>query len=406
MFKLWQFPHLSETFITAQIITAIKCGFEVSVLVKEALDFEESKQKSLIEEYEITDKIIPEDYKVPKNKLFRLLKIAFLLPNIFRNFIFFRRFLKEQKKLSLSLFYQFHFYTKFKDFDIIHVQYGTNRSPIDNFKKIGFFNSKLIVSFHGHDAFFPINGFIENNGYYDDLFLYGDLIIANTPYLARKIEELGCPAQKLKTIPVGVDASFFNGEKKKNQIEESFQLISVGRLDKVKGHKYAIKVVKSLKAKGFPVHLSIIGEGEERLALKNLIKEFKLESEVSLIGKKSQAEVKDYLLSGNLYILAAVPVENNRRETQGLATLEAQACGLPVVVFDSGGVKYTLKDGETGFIVPEFDTDKMVEKIEMLFSNRKKLETMSANAKAFVTQNFAQAIIDQRWCNLYSELVK
>lgn len=406
LFKIWQFPHLSETFISAQIITAIKCGFDVSVLIKEKLDFKESKQDSLLKKYGIADKIILEDYKIPKNRILRLLKIFFLLPNLFRNFTFLKRYLKEQKKFNLSWFYQFHFYAQLKNFDIVHIQYGTNRSPIDIFKKIGFYKSKLIVSFHGHDAFFPINGMISNNGYYKNLFLYGNIIVANTPYLANKISGLGCPQKKLRIIPVGVDTIFFDGGKLKKVSDNKFNLISVGRLDKVKGHSFAIKVVKILKDKGYQIHLSIIGEGSERIGLERLINDLQLNSEVTLVGKKSQLEVRDYLLSSDLYILAAVPVENQRRETQGLATIEAQACGLPVVVFDSGGVKYTLKDGETGFIVPEFDIEGMVKKIEILLSNRKKLNMMGVNAKTFVQAKFEQAIIDKRWCSLYTELLK
>jgi colanic acid/amylovoran biosynthesis glycosyltransferase len=49
IFKIGQFPHLSETFILAQIITAINCGYEVKILVSELLDFENSKQLELIE---------------------------------------------------------------------------------------------------------------------------------------------------------------------------------------------------------------------------------------------------------------------------------------------------------------------------------------------------------------------
>ena len=60
IFKIWKFPHLSETFITSQIIIAIKCGFDVKILVKEILPFNESKQVELIVKYGLGDKLIIE----------------------------------------------------------------------------------------------------------------------------------------------------------------------------------------------------------------------------------------------------------------------------------------------------------------------------------------------------------
>ena len=243
LFKIWKFPQLSETFILAQIITAIKCGYKVNVLVQDLLNIEESKQQILLTKFDILDKIIIENYHIPENKLIRLIKGCILviinLPSILKLI----RYLQKVKNLNITDIYKFQFYKRFKDYDIIHVQYGTNVKPVDILKKIGFITSKLVVSFHGHDAFFPINGIIPNNGYYDNLFRYGDLIVANTPYLAKLIEELGCPKNKLKIIPVGVDTKFFHPLKNDHKCRDVIRLISVGRLDKVKGHIYLIDLV-------------------------------------------------------------------------------------------------------------------------------------------------------------------
>ena len=69
--------------------------------------------------------------------------------------------------------------------------------------------SKMIVSFHGHDLYFPINGIIHNNGYYENLFEYSDILIANTPYFKNLLMELRSTMEKIKTIPVAVDTNSF-----------------------------------------------------------------------------------------------------------------------------------------------------------------------------------------------------
>lgn len=404
IFKVPEFPHLSETFIVAQIITAIKLGYEVKILIRKLVNNDVAINSILINEYNLLDKIILEDYCVPKNKLIRLIKWIILLMINFRNLNSILKFHKEQSKFSLTWLYQWFFYNKFKEVSIFHVQYGTNSKPLDVLKKIGF-KPAVIVTFHGHDAFFPINGYIPNDGYYDNLFKYADLITANTPYLADRIIELGCPKELLSVIPVGVDTKYFysNKEIKINANNKTLKLITVGRLDKVKGHDYCILVLADLVNQGIDVTLTIIGEGEERESLVNLIINYHLEDKVFMKGKKSQFEVRQELWEHDLYLLTAVALKDGRRETQGLATLEAQACGLPVIVFDSGGVKYTLEDGISGFVCDEYDTDAVVNSIKQTFKNPILLNNMSIQAIKFVEKNYSQTSIDQRWEIIYNE---
>lgn len=405
LFKIWKFPFLSETFVLEQILTAIHCGYEVRILVEELQDLKENKLEELIEETGMLDKVILENYRIPSSKFLRILKAIYLIGlNFFQlNKIIdgLRAFNWDYKQI-----FQYNFFKQFRDYDIIHVQYGTNVKPLDIYKKTGLIKAKLIVSFHGHDAFFPINGIIQNNGYYNDLFNYGDLIVANTEYLAKVITELGCEKTKLKTIPVGVDTVYFSPSKKALNKDGIFKIISVGRLDKVKGQKYAIELVRLLKNKGYNLHLTIIGEGRERRNLEKLITKYGLQSEVDLMGKKDRKEVKESLNEHDIFVLPAVAVENGRRETQGLAALEAQACGVPAVVFNSGGVKYTVMNGKTGFIVPEYDVEAMGAKIEELIIDPELRKKMGLCAVEFVRKEFSQNQLRKVWCDVYSQILR
>lgn len=408
IFKIKEFPHLSETFIIAQILTAIKLGFEVNIVVSKLLDVKQSSHSDLLNKYNLLNKVIIEDYKIPVNKLIRLSKWTKLLIQNFQNFNYIFSFHKEQEKFSLTWLFQWNFYKQFNDASIIHVQYGTNKSPIDLLKKTEFFIPKVIVTFHGHDAFFPINGFIPNNGYYDNLFNYGDVITANTPYLKEKIFNLGCPEKKLKVLPVGVDTDFFypNDNPKKNSRSNTLRLITVGRLDPVKGHVYSIEAVYELVKKGINITLTIIGDGAEKENIEKIIQNYKLENFVFMLGRKSQNEVRELLWEHDLYVLTAVALPDGRRETQGLATLEAQACGLPVIAFDSGGVRYTIDHEETGFMCEEYNVAHLIDKIELLYNNNDLLKKMSENTTNFINQNYAQNHIDSLWNEVYFELSK
>jgi len=399
VFKIPEFPHVSETFLVAQIVTAINLGYNIKIITRKLI----SNNISLIEKYQLLDKVIIEDYKIPSKKFDRALKWILLLIINFKDVYYVIKYYREHPKFSLSWLYQWVFYKQFNNVSIFHVQYGTNSKPLDILKKTGF-KPAVIVTFHGHDAFFPINGFIPNNGYYDNLFKYGNLITVNTPYLADKIIELGCPKDILSIIPVGVDIGFFypNTEVKKNH--KALKLITVGRLDKVKGHHFCVEAVHQLINKGTDVTLTIIGDGSERESIETLIAKYQLGEKVFMEGKKSQREVRQALWEHDIYLLATVALSDGRRETQGLATLEAQACGLPVVVFDSGGVKYTLEDGISGFVCDEYDIDCMISKVKILVDDFDKYKQMSNEAVAFANKNFSQQLIDSKWKTIYSNL--
>ncbi|PKG51717.1 glycosyltransferase family 4 protein [Olleya sp. 1-3] len=399
VFKIPEFPQVSETFLIAQIQTAITLGFDVKIITRKFL----KKNIHLTKHIKLKDYIIIDDYKIPKNKLIRFLKWLVLIIVNIKDVFFINNYYKTKSKFSLTWLFEFHFYKKFNDFDIMHVQYGTYKYPIDILKKINFFKPEVIVTFHGHDAFFPLYGYIQNNGYYDILFENEIVITANTKYLAQKLEELGCPNNKIEIIPVAVDTSFFCPRQRIVDYNKQIKLITVGRLDKVKGHHYCIDVVRALRDKGLNVKLSIIGEGAERHNLEMLIKKYNLEDFVFLLGSGTPEEVRSGFWNHHLYLLLSVPVENNRKETQGLATLEAQACGLPALVFDSGGVKYTVENEVSGFVFKTLDVEGVINKIEVLYRDTVRFTKMRNDAVSFVEENFSQIRIDEKWRKIYKK---
>lgn len=384
------------------MITAINLGYKVEILLNQLLNIEESTHQDLLEEYQLLDRIIIEDYRVPNNKVFRLVKWFFLLAFNFKDIVAIISFYRENRTFSLTWLYQWIFYKQFNEASIFHVQYGTSSTTLAKLKKTGY-KPSLVVTFHGHDAFFPINGFIPNNGYYDNLFQFGDLITVNTPYLAEQVLHLGCPENKMKIIPVGVNSDFFYPLLAESTNRRTIKLLTIGRIVPVKGHSYCIEAVRLLIEKGLDVTLTIIGEGSERKKIEALIKKHRLDHCVFMIGKKSQLEIRELLWEHDLYLLTAIALADGRRETQGLATLEAQACGLPVVAFDSGGVKYTLQDGKTGFIVKEYDIDSLVSKIELL-KDFKMHKQFRNKAITFVKKHYSQKSIDEKWRVIYNDL--
>lgn len=108
-----------------------------------------------------------------------------------------------------------------------------------------------------------------------------------------------------KTLKAKNVYKIYNGiplkQPKKVELPNTFNMVAIGGLREVKGFDKLIKTVSSLQ---FDFYLTIIGEGDERQYLEDLIHKLNMESNISLIGFKSNVE--DYLHSADLQIISSV----------------------------------------------------------------------------------------------------
>ncbi len=165
----------------------------------------------------------------------------------------------------------------------------------------------------------------------------------------------------------------------------SHKIVSVGRLDKVKAQDDLIDVIKIISKKYDDVHLTLIGDGEEKHNLFEKVKEEKLKDYVSFTGFLTPKEIEKKLLASSIY------VTTSHSESFGLSIIEAQSYSLPVVAFDSAnGVKMLLKDGN-GVLIKNRNKEKMAEEIIKLFEDKKEYTELSkkslANAKSYLIDN-------------------
>jgi glycosyltransferase involved in cell wall biosynthesis len=167
------------------------------------------------------------------------------------------------------------------------------------------------------------------------------------------------------------------------------KLISIGRLDENKNHQFLIDCIQDLKASELDVHLTIIGEGDQRIHLEQKIKKLNLDSDISLVG--SIENVEEYLWQSDIYLHSAIT------EGFGLTLIEAMAAGLPVVCLDGKGNRDLIQDGENGFMVWERDPKLMVDKIVFLLENKAEYQRISNNALNFAQdfgiENYVQQLM-------------
>lgn len=223
-------------------------------------------------------------------------------------------------------------------------------------------------------------------------------------------------ASKLVVIPPGVDVSHFYpipSDEAKMYVglkPEDRMVLFVGRIEPLKGVDTLIHAMccLQLKDKRRPVHLAIIGGDPnasreqmtaEMARLQKLCDELAMGQTVVFLGKRDQDKLPYY------YSAAEVLVMPSHYESFGMVALEAMACGTPVIASEVGGLAYLVRDGETGFTIPDQEPEKLCEKISWLLNDAALHESMSRRAVEYA-QDYAWEKIAKQIVEAYRDLLR
>lgn len=184
----------------------------------------------------------------------------------------------------------------------------------------------------------------------------------------------------------GVDCNFYTPTLPQSFKKGNPQLLFVSGLRTYKRANILIEYIPKL-LKIFPdIHLQIVGDGKELLNLKKMIKEKNLEGNVELTGKISDDELKLRYSSCDVYVSAST------FEVCPVPTLEAMACGKPLLLYDIAPHNEIVSISKAGLI---FHDDDFILELPKLINNKK---NFSNNAR-----NFAETL---DWKNICKSMAK
>ncbi len=311
-------------------------------------------------------------------------------------FKFVRILLKSKKHLKIKL-KQFLIWSKFilVNADIIHIQWVSHIILFEEILESKLF--KIVVSFRGR--------LVNVSPYVDEKYKKSyqkelpkvDGIHAVSKNIAFNLQKLGITEPHSKVIYSGLD---LNNIPIKNNYERkgSIQILSVGRVNWIKGYKYALYAIKELLNKKVTVHYTIVAGGKQEELL-FIIDQLKLNTFVTLIDELEHSAVLDKIKKADLFLLPSI--------SEGLANvvLEAMAIGTPVLSSDCGGMPEVIEDGKTGWLFKNRDVDDMVSKIEnFINTERNNLKPIIKAAKEKVKRQHNLELMSSKMLNFYNEL--
>lgn len=151
-------------------------------------------------------------------------------------------------------------------------------------------------------------------------------------------------------------------------------IVHLGRLRKYKSVEVALRAMVRIRERLPAATLGIVGDGPHRPALEAEARRLGLGSSVQFLGFMGSDALVEYLNRAHLLI------NPSPKEGWGLTVVEANACGLPVVASDRPGLRDSVRDGETGFLVPYGDDAAFASKSLMLLEDPALWRRMSERA--------------------------
>ena len=235
-----------------------------------------------------------------------------------------------------------------------------------------------------------------------------DVIVASTGQERGDLSRLyGAAVDRVRVIPAGVDTELFRPIDKAKarealEIEESKVVLSVGRIEPLKGLDILITALATLEDPG-DTRLLIVGGEPVRDSyvqwLMSLADKLGLEDSVTFTGAVPQTELPKYYGAADIFVLSSY------YETFGLVALEAMACGLPVVASRFGGPSTFVESGKSGYLVPWRCPEPYAQRLDMLLASPALRASMGAAARA-KAESMTWRHVASRTVNIYLSILE
>ena len=247
----------------------------------------------------------------------------------------------------------------------------------------------LLVTFHGFDITVRDEYANPSVGQWiylrrrEELKQEARLFIAVSKFIKKKLLEHGFPSEKILVHYIGVDTELFQPNP---VVQRQPIVLFVARLVEKKGCEYLIHAMSKVQAVMPEVELVVIGDGPLRTSLEQLAG--KKLRRYQFLGVQPPDLVLTWMNKAKVFSVPSITAKSGDSEGFGMVFAEAQAMGLPVASFASGGIPEAVADGETGLLTHERDSEGLAACILRLLEDQELWQRLSQNGQERVRTIF------------------
>jgi len=228
-------------------------------------------------------------------------------------------------------------------------------------------------------------------------------IFAVSNYTKKLLVKEGIEEEKIVVIPNGTDPLRFRPDIDYKDIVEKLNLhgkkiiLSISRLVKRKNLGTVIELMPEILNE-IPNAVYIIGgSGPMMENWKKLAKEKGVEDKVIFTGYISDKDLPKYYAMCDVFVMPSIELDNEGEvEGFGIAFLEANACGKPVIGGKSGGMSDAIIEGETGLLVNPHNKEEIKEKIIEVLKNPSLAESLGRKGRERIERELSWQKVAQR----------
>ena len=230
-----------------------------------------------------------------------------------------------------------------------------------------------------------------------------DLVCSTSKFMAQQTLKIQKPQKPIEIVPFGIDCRLFKPSAKPKEYAGEFRIGFVKAISRIYGLDYLIEAMPKI-CKSVPnAKLIVIGKDFEMMKdkLVNLSEKLGVAQNIEFKGFVPKEQIPQIMNSFDVLVNPTI-VE----ESFGVAVLEAEACGIPVVATNVGGVPEVCVDGKTAFLVPAKDADALADKIILLAKDPALRQKMGIEGRNFVLKNYNWEDNVDKMLKLFAEQIE
>jgi colanic acid/amylovoran biosynthesis glycosyltransferase len=297
-----------------------------------------------------------------------------------------------------------------KEFDIMHCHFGDfsfHALPLKATLKI-----PMVTMFYGYDAtMLPFSNPVWRKRY-QKLFSAGDIFLAEGSNMLRILVQLGCPEEKVRIYHLGIPVEQIQYNERHFHHGDTLNMLFVGAFRQKKGIPYAVEAF-ALAKKEYPhMRLTIVGDAlsstsiEEKNRILEYVKRYEVSDSVTFLGMQSSERLNEEYYNHHLFLSPSIVADNGDKEGGSPVTItEASATGMPIISTYHCDIPEVVKNGETGLLAEEKDTNRLSENILFFVRNEGAINRFGSSARQHIETEYSLTVQLKRLMSIYEELL-
>lgn len=229
-----------------------------------------------------------------------------------------------------------------------------------------------------------------------------EFVVTCTKYNKEFLEELkGDCTTPIHCIYHGIDLNLFTNDRDISKTDNSYKIFTVARLTTKKGLPTIYRALHLLKQKGITFTHTLIGDGDDRDVITELIKTLGLGKQCQCLGTQTHGEVIQQFSTSDLFVLGCEIAPNGDRDGIPNVLVESLAMGVPALSTNISAIPEILINEQTGLTVAPQDPEAMALAMERILTDTKLRDHLIKSGKELVSSTFDNKKLIEKMAKIF-----